>query len=133
MNKINFIVDRWISEEIENLRSVLTNAINNKLRIHIKAPVHTGKTTFAIDQIVTRKDENQILVLAPMVAITNHIYNELKEKSVQAFIFNSETRENFTQDDLTNPILCTFDSAHLFFNGEYEHQLDPSSMFCNYR
>ncbi len=129
MNLENISVKRWISEENEKLSELVTDAITNKSRVHIKAPVHTGKTTFAINQIEKRRKDHQILVLAPQIAITNLIFNELEKKGVQSFIFNSETKGEFTKKDIDQPILCTFDSAHLFFDGNFEHQLDPTKVF----
>ncbi len=125
MNKKIINVKRWISEENDQLDKIVTNAINKKEKVHVKSPVHTGKTTFAIDQIIKRKKEQQILVLAPQIAITTHIYNELKKKNVQSFIFNGDTKKDFLPEHLLQPILSTIDSAHLFFEGDFEHKLDP--------
>lgn len=124
----SYKIKRWISEESESLDALVAKAIKQKSRIHIKAPVHTGKTTFAIDQIVNRRKEQQLLVLAPQIAITTHIFNELHKKGVQAFIFNGETKDEFSEDDLNHPILSTIDSAHLFFDGTFTHQLDPAKV-----
>lgn len=129
MKKKQLTVDRWITDKRRNLSLSISYAIKHKQKIHITAPVNTGKTTYAIEIIEKYvKRGYKIIVLEPQIGITSQVKTKLDKKGIPSFVYNSKTWRNLDRWEENNETqvtiyLSTIDSAHYpLTNGN----LDPS-------
>jgi hypothetical protein len=113
-------VKEYISEAKLELDKVVKRAIKRNRRIHIIAPVGTGKTTFAMEIIQEYMDDYQIILLEPQIGISEQIADKLEAKSIPVFVFNSTTETAFNKWEYQNQklwddtIISTIDSGWKF-------------------
>ena len=129
MQKRKLTINSFLDEKSKNLNASIGYAIRNHQKLHITAPVGTGKTTLAIN-IIEKYDPNyQILLLEPQISISTQIFNKLVAKNIFAFIYNSKTSKKLKQwekDNSTtwpNTYISTIDGAWKLFEN---HGLDAS-------
>ncbi|MFK5857226.1 MAG: DEAD/DEAH box helicase [Bacteroidota bacterium] len=125
------VVKKWIDEAKTELDIFVKDAIDNKEKIHISAPVGTGKTSYAIDIINYYQDQYQFIVLEPLISITNQLHKKLKSKyGIDSWIYNSDTHDELEEWEesfdakWTDPYLSTIDSAWKLFE---DGRLDPEN------
>lgn len=129
MKKKQLTVDRWITDKKRNLSLSISYAIKHKQKIHITAPVNTGKTTYAIEIIEKYVRRGyKVIVLEPQIAITRQIKTKLDKKGITSFVYNSKTWRNLDRWEEDNEtqvtiFLSTIDSAHYLLENS---NLDPS-------
>ncbi len=120
-------VKKYLSEKNDNLFKIVDRIIKDKSKLHISAPVGTGKTTFVIDLIKKYNDHYQFLLLEPQISISSQVENKMKSKNLKSFVFNSNTRAMAVLKARSNKksnttYLSTIDSAWRLFEDGY---LDP--------
>mgnify|MGYP002639452349 CR=1 FL=1 len=123
IKKKSLKVKSYITEKRRSLNQSISYAIKHKERIHISAPVGTGKTTLAIELIKKYRSKYQILLLEPQISISTQVYNKLQaeKKPIPAFVYNSKTFRKLTKWEDTNGMhwnetyISTIDSAWRLF------------------
>ncbi len=148
-NNITINVNQWLSEANDVLNNAVEDAINDKQKIHITAPIGSGKTTFAIETIEAYvKKGYTIVLLEPQISIMDQVNSKLIRKGINTFIIKSGSYEDldkqrvdkysslkkdpdFEMKDiihkLINPyellsigcFISTFDSAGRLFKNDY--------------
>ncbi len=115
-------VKEYISEAKLELDKVVKRAIKRNRRIHIIAPVGTGKTTFAMDIIKKYSDDYQIILLEPQIGISEQVAVKLNTKSIPVFVYNSSSATSFDKWEYKHQklwddtIISTIDSGWKFLD-----------------
>lgn len=103
-------VTNYLSEEKDKLFKIVNNTILTGKKLHIGAPVGTGKTTFAIDLVEHLGIKYKTIFLFPIIAISEQAQVEFEKRNIDAEIFNSKVKIDDVKD--CQVILSTIDSAH---------------------
>lgn len=112
-------INKYLSEEWDTIYSICSDAIENKRKIHFKAPVGSGKTT-AIIELIDNYPSKQIIVLFPQISISEQVHQKLTTKGIDACIVNSRTITSVINKyaDVTGGVfLTTIDSAYKLIDG----------------
>lgn len=126
-NERTLTVQKYITEIRRKLSQIVRNTIRNKGRLHITAPVGTGKTTYAIELIKKYRGQYQFVLLEPQISISSQVQNKLNGDNIPAFVYNSNTLnaldkwEDQNQMHRDETYLSTIDSAwRLFEDGKLD-------------
>lgn len=130
MDEQNLVVKEWIKDAKDNLDKYVSDAITYKKKIHIRAPVGTGKTSYAIDIIKKYQDEYQFIILEPLKSIASQVNARIYDDDdvVDAFEYNAdklkelEEWEEYHDSKWPHTFLSTIDSAWRLFE---EDKVDP--------
>ncbi len=97
-------IDSWIKEQYPYLNNEVQDTINNKSKLHVTAPIGSGKTTLAIELIEEYYDEYQVVLLEPQISITQQVKEKLEQKGIHPVIYNSTTKGLIRIDKLLGRI-----------------------------
>lgn len=111
-------VKKYLSEEKEQILDIIAQTIDNKDKIHVKAPVGSGKTTLILDLIQLYSDK-RFIILFPQISITEQVKTKLTNLNIDASIINSGTVKKVIQKESDDQVpkkdrvfLTTIDSAY---------------------
>lgn len=132
MEQIIRNVNNWISDDNEFLIKKISETVENNGKIHLTAPVGTGKTWVALNLIeIYTKQGYTCIILFPMIAISEQVQfdfnkrkvenpekiEEYEEEYICAAIYNSKVKKS---DILYNQvILSTIDSVYKLLDDDY--------------
>jgi len=102
-------VKDYLSEASDELLKIVDDTIAESKKLHIGAPVGTGKTTFAIDLVKHLGEDYKTIFLFPIIAISEQAQFEFDKRNIDAEIFNSKVKIDDVKD--CQVILSTIDSA----------------------
>jgi len=130
---IELTIERWMSEIDSRLNKIVKSTIENKEKLHISAPIGTGKTSFLIEIIKKYHEDYHIIVLEPLIGITTQLNNKLDNKIIPSYIYNYETIENLHKNlrDWRNDISNNIDYDN-FYRNEGEEEIVDDSDDLNY-
>lgn len=83
-------VGKYLSEEKDQILKIIAQTIDNKDKIHVKAPVGSGKTTLILELIQLYPDK-QFIILFPQISITEQVKTKLTALNIETSVVNSET------------------------------------------
>jgi ABC-type lipoprotein export system ATPase subunit len=83
-------VKKYLSEEKEQILDIIAQIIENKDKIHVKAPVGSGKTTLILELIQLYPDK-RFIILFPQISITEQVKTKLTNLNIEASVINSGT------------------------------------------
>jgi len=83
-------VGKYLSEEKDQILNIIAQTIDNKDKIHVKAPVGSGKTTLILDLIKLYPDK-RFIILFPQISITEQVKTKLTALKIESSEVNSET------------------------------------------
>jgi len=116
--EIKITVGKYLSEEKDQILDILAQTIDNKGKIHVKAPVGSGKTTMIIE-LIKLYPNKRFIVLFPQISITEQVKTKLTVLNIETSVVNSETIEKVIEKNKVNPaasqdkiFLTTIDSAY---------------------
>ena len=113
-------IDKYLREIEEDIFELCHKAISENKRLHISAPVGTGKTTTIIG-IIDKYPEKKILVLFPQISITEQVSNKLNTKGIESTVVNAKSIKGILEQKdgqgLGNVFLSTVDSAYKLIEG----------------
>lgn len=111
-------VGKYLSEEKAQILGIIAQTIDNKDKIHVKAPVGSGKTTLILELILLYPNK-QFIILFPQISITEQVKAKLTALNIETSVVNSETikkvieKNTGTQSGSQDRIfLTTIDSAY---------------------
>jgi len=91
------IIGKYVEDQQKRLFELAEAAIENKTKLHVSAPVGTGKTWFAIELIKKYQKDYQFIILEPLISISSQVEKKLSKSNITVFEFNSETRNNLDE------------------------------------
>lgn len=116
--KTKITVGKYLSEEKDQILNIITQTIDNKDKIHVKAPVGSGKTTLILE-LIQLYPNKRFIVLFPQISITEQVKTKLTALNLETSVVNSETikkvieKNTDTQQVSQDKIfLTTIDSAY---------------------
>jgi len=89
-------VGKYLSEEKDQILNIIAQTIDNKDKIHVKAPVGSGKTTLILELIKLYPDK-QFIILFPQISITEQVKTKLTALNIETSVVNSETIKKVIQ------------------------------------
>lgn len=111
-------VGKYLSEEKDQILKIIAQTIDNNDKIHVKAPVGSGKTTLILELIQLYPDK-QFIVLFPQISITEQVKTKLTALNIESSEVNSKTIDKVIEKNigsLSNSkdtvFLSTIDSAY---------------------
>lgn len=111
-------VGKYLSEEKDQILDIIAQTIDNKDKIHVKAPVGSGKTTLILE-LIQRYPNKRFIILFPQISITEQVKTKLTNLNIEACIINSGTVRKAivknTDDQVVaedRVFLTTIDSAY---------------------
>jgi len=110
VNSTTVDVNDYLSEKGDEFFDVIGDVINKGEKIHISAPVGTGKTSLAMDLIEHLGSEYRTLFLFPIIALSEQFLHKFNERKINAEVFNSSVDIEEVKD--SQVILSTIDSAY---------------------
>lgn len=120
-------VGKYLSEEKDQILSIIAQTIDNKDKIHVKAPVGSGKTTLILELIKLYPDK-RFIILFPQISITEQVKTKLTALNIETSVVNSETIKKVIEKNTDTQavsqdkiFLTTIDSAYKLINAiEFE-------------
>lgn len=83
-------VKKYLSEACEQILGIIAQTIDKKEKIHINAPVGSGKTTLILELIQTYPDK-RFIVLFPQISITEQVKTKLTALKIESSEVNAKT------------------------------------------
>jgi Ni2+-binding GTPase involved in maturation of urease and hydrogenase len=83
-------VGKYLSEEKAHILGIIAQTIDNKDKIHVKAPVGSGKTTLILELIKLYPDK-RFIILFPQISITEQVKTKLTALKIESSEVNSKT------------------------------------------
>jgi energy-coupling factor transporter ATP-binding protein EcfA2 len=122
-------VKKFLSDKKDQILEIIAKTISDKGKIHIDAPVGSGKTTLILELIQLYPDK-QFIILFPQISITEQVKTKLTALNIESSEVNAKTVErvieknsvsqsiSLDKDKSTSPgepdkvFLTTIDSAY---------------------
>jgi superfamily II DNA or RNA helicase len=82
-------VKKYLSEK-KRILKIIAQAIDSKDKIHINAPVGSGKTSLIL-KLIQRYTDKQFLILFPQISITEQVRSKLTDLNIESCIVNGDT------------------------------------------
>lgn len=89
-------VGKYLSEEKDQILKIIAQTIDNKDKIHVKAPVGSGKTTLILE-LIKLYPKKRFIILFPQISITEQVKTKLTALNIETSVVNSETIKKVIQ------------------------------------
>lgn len=116
--EIKITVDKYISEAKDQILDLCSQTVDACDKMHIKAPVGSGKTTMILE-LIQRYPDKRFIVLFPQISITEQVKVKLTALNIESSLINSESIEKVIKENTVTPsgttvkvFLTTIDSAY---------------------
>ncbi|MFY9152100.1 MAG: DEAD/DEAH box helicase family protein [Prolixibacteraceae bacterium] len=115
-------VNKYLGEKKEEILKILTQIIEDCDKIHIKAPVGSGKTTLMLD-LIKQYPDKQFIMMFPQISITEQVRTKLTTNGIPSVVVNGSTLKSIIKNNSgeqtgfkDNVFLTTIDSASVLIN-----------------
>lgn len=115
-------INKYLGEKKAQILGICTQIINDCDKIHIKAPVGSGKTTLMLD-LIKLFPNKQFIMMFPQISISEQVRNKLTSHAIPSVVVNGSTLKSVVRankNDSTgfkdNVFLTTIDSASVLIN-----------------
>jgi len=83
-------VKKYLSEEREQILDIIAQTIDKKEKIHIYAPVGSGKTTLILE-LIQHYPDKRFIILFPQISITEQVKTKLTALNIESSEVNAKT------------------------------------------
>lgn len=115
-------VNKYLGEKKNKILGICTKIIDKCDKIHIKAPVGSGKTTLMVD-LIKQYPDKLFIMMFPQISISEQVRTKLTSNGIPSVVVNGSTlksviRNNSGEQTCFNDkvFLTTIDSASVLIN-----------------
>lgn len=115
-------IDKYLGQKKAEILDICAQIIDNCDKIHIKAPVGTGKTTLMSD-LINENPDKLFIMLFPLISISEQVQSKLTDMGIKSKIVNGSTLKSIIRKNnneqtgfVDNVFLTTIDSASSIIN-----------------
>ena len=83
-------VKKFLSDKKDQILDIIAKTISDKDKIHIDAPVGSGKTTLILE-LIQHYPDKQFIILFPQISITEQVKTKLTAKNIESSEVNAKT------------------------------------------
>jgi energy-coupling factor transporter ATP-binding protein EcfA2 len=93
-------VKKYLSEK-KRILKIIAKSIDKKEKIHINAPVGSGKTSLILE-LIQRYPDKQFLILFPQISITEQVRAKLTAKNIESCLVSGDTIKSVLRNNVNS-------------------------------